>query len=222
MSAPLRNAATRRYRWAVLVLAAGYFLYQFKAVAAWEPGWQFRYLTIWALTASLASAWATLRFDRGEGPPPYVLASVAAVFNAVVVLMYWKLFFTDPALVNGDGPILWWQEYYLHLLGPVLQWIDALLLLGAFRRPLATLAAVVAVTLAYIGWAELVVRPLNDAPAGSVTSGLPYPFLNDMAPAERLRFYLTTTLTTLGFTALGVALTWARGWIIGTRRVARG
>ena len=53
--------------------------------------------------------------------------------------------------------------------------------------------------LAYVAWAELVVAPLNDGPVGSVATGLPYPFLNDMAFPARLGFYAATGAAGLVF-----------------------
>ncbi|SFP90047.1 hypothetical protein [Tranquillimonas alkanivorans] len=197
-----------RYRLFVFGLALVYWLYQFKAVGS-GFGWQFRYLTIWALTLSLISAAAMLRHSLGRGGPPYALAAVTAVVNGLVVLSYWRLYFTDPSLVNSAG-IAWWQEYYLHLVGPVLQWIDALVLFGAFRKPWRTLGWLVTLILAYVGWIELAVQPRLDWPQGSVTSGLPYPFLNDMAFDARLGFYAATGLSGLVLLAAGTGATWAR------------
>ncbi|MCG8694209.1 MAG: hypothetical protein MI806_23625, partial [Minwuiales bacterium] len=102
----------RSYRWAVFLLALGYWLYEF--LEALDPasgfGWQFRYFTIWALTASLLSAWAVLRLSMGwTRRRPETLAGAAAAMNAVATAMYWKLHFQDPALVSGDRPILLWQ-----------------------------------------------------------------------------------------------------------------
>ena len=42
----------------------------------------------------------------------------------------------------------------------------------------------------YVLWSEAFVQSFNDAPVGSVTSGLPYPFLNSMEWPERAEFYL--------------------------------
>ncbi|KAF0675934.1 hypothetical protein [Profundibacterium mesophilum] len=200
----------RIFRWGVLILAAFYWLELFRRIEPETFGWQFRYLTIWALSLSVVSAAMMLRHMRG-GSPPYVLAATTAIFNALVLLLYWRLYFTDPALVNGSGEIVAWREYYLHGAGPVLQIIDALLLFGAFRRPLATVAATLAGIVLYVGWIELLVGPRNAEPAGLVTSGLPYPFLNDLALGGRFEFYATTTVTGLVFIALGTIVTWARG-----------
>ena len=50
---------------------------------------------------------------------------------------------------------------------------------------------------AYVAWAELFVQRFNAKPEGSVTSGLPYPFLNSMEWGERLNFYLFNAGTAL-------------------------
>ena len=130
--------------------------------------------------------------------------AVTAVANALVVLLYWRLWFEDPALVQGRGPIVWWREYYLHALGPVLQWIDALFVYGAFRvrklwQPAIGLLALI---VAYIMWIERFVAPLNDFPYGRVETGFPYPFLNNLEFDGRMDFYVTTGIT--GFVFLGV------------------
>jgi len=70
----------------------------------------------------------------------------------------------------------------------VLQWIDVLAIKRGFRRVGAVAVWLGVAVLAYLGWSEFVVAPLNDAPVGTVTAGLPYPFLNDMDPAARLAF----------------------------------
>ena len=46
------------------------------------------------------------------------------------------------------------------------------------------------VCILYCIWIEFVIAPFNLEPVGSVTNGLPYPFLNDMSLSERLVFYL--------------------------------
>jgi len=46
---------------------------------------------------------------------------------------------------------------------------------------------------------EALTGPLNNSPVGSVTNGLPYPFLINMLFAERVSFCVTTTLIGLGF-----------------------
>ncbi|SLN69811.1 FAR-17a/AIG1-like protein [Pseudoruegeria aquimaris] len=135
---------------------------------------------------------------------------VTAVANALVVFLYWRLYFIDPALVNGGGEILWWNEYYLHLMGPVLQWIDFLFILGGARRILRPLAGLAVLVAGYSLWIELALQPLSIRPAGTVTSGLPYPFLNSMVLSERIAFYGSTAVTgavfLLVFWGLGAGL----------------
>ena len=69
---------------------------------------------------------------------------------------------------------------------------------------------------AYVLWAELVLQPMNDTPMGSVTSGLPYPFLNDLELVGRSVFYgsnfAISIVLLVGFVGLA--------WMI--RRLTRG
>jgi hypothetical protein len=46
------------------------------------------------------------------------------------------------------------------------------------------------VCIIYCIWIEFIIAPFNLEPIGSVTNGLPYPFLNDMSLYERVVFYL--------------------------------
>lgn len=201
------SPAVRTYRWIVFLLAAFYFAEQFwvREFGNMDKfGWQFRYLTIWALTGSMISAGLMLRPGWGTpgDPKGEVLAGLVGVINMMVVVSYWRLYFTDPALVNGENVPVLYREYYLHLLGPLLQWIDMLWIKRAFRRyaPVALWLAVLVIV--YLSWAELVVSPLNAEPAGHVTNGLPYPFLNDMAADQRAIFYGVTFASGLVFAAV--------------------
>lgn len=188
----------RIFRFAVLGLTIFYFLDRALA-ETWgldSFGWQFRYLTNWALTLSMVAAamMLTRRFggrdDRGA-----VFVSLVAVVNMLVVFSYWRLYFIDPALVNGGESIVAYREYYLHLAGPVLQLIDVLWIKRAFRFVGRTVAWLAVAIVVYVTWAEAVVGPLNAEPVGDVTSGLPYPFLNDMTWTERGMFYLSIFVT---------------------------
>jgi len=178
------------FRWVTFLLAGGYCLYQVVFADYSNPGGPFRFLTIWALFLSFYSASRMLALSEGRAVRDHHrTASVAAVVNVMVVYLYWKLFFTDPALVNGNGDIVWHQQYYLHALGPALQIFDALFVARVFRRPWRALTPLMAVLIAYIAWAELFVQRFNTLPSGDVTSGLPYPFLNSMEWGDRLGFY---------------------------------
>jgi hypothetical protein len=105
-------------------------------------------------------------------------------------------------VVNGENRIVPLREYYLHPAGPIPQWIDVLLVKRGFRRMVSVALWLGVLALAYLGWAEFVISPLNDGPIGSVTTGLPYPFLNDMEPAARATFYGATWALGLVFIAL--------------------
>jgi hypothetical protein len=128
--------------------------------------------------------------------------SVLAIINVLVVFSYWRLFFIDPALINGDNTPKPYREYYLHLVGPILMWIDLFWLERGFRRLLPVLGWLAVTVLLYVGWAELLVGPLNAEPVGDATSGLPYPFLNDMEPPARATFYGTIYGTGVIFTLM--------------------
>ena len=199
------------YRWIVFLLAAGYTVYQLLIDASYEQvGGPFRFLTIWALLFSFfcASRMIAREEARTERRWDAVIATTA-VLNAMVVYLYWKLVFDDPSLVrNRELP--WFQEYYLHALGPLLQWIDALFIHRAFRRLWASLGVLGGVVLAYVLWVEAVVGPFNETPIGSVTSGYPYPFLNNLEFAGRAAFYTQTAVG--AFILMGVFF--ALGWVI--------
>lgn len=201
----------RAFRVSTFAVTAYYFCLLFFTTDHDAFGWQFRFLTVWGLTASTVSAWFMLRLAYGFSDNRHeVWASVTVVLNATVVLMYWKIYFTDPALFYGadGGPESLHQEYFLHAFGPALQMIDAFFILGVFTKLRGTVIGVLTLPLAYIAWAELVLQPMNQTPAGSVTTGLPYLFLNNLEQPERVNFYITTVVTMLILFAGGVAFAW--------------
>ena len=170
-----------RYRLVCLLLSVGYFVYQFTGANYENFGIQFRYLTIWGLTGAMVSSYLLYRSKRNNLPETYrAFVSAVAVLNAMVVFLYWKLYFIDPSLVNYSGSIVWFQEYYLHALGPLLIIFDALFFNRSFLQIRNGALTIVGMCLLYVLWTEALTAPLNSIPAGSVTSGLPYPFLNNM------------------------------------------
>jgi len=179
------------YRWIVFLLAAGYCLRTIFFADYDGFGGPFRYLTIWALFLSFFCASRMLAISEGRSTRRWdALVSATSVVNAMVVILYWRLYFADPASVTSDGELgAVWLELYMHGLGPALQAIDALFVHRSFKRLKRALVVLVGVILAYVAWAEMVVGPLNDSPVGSVTSGLPYPFLNNLDFAGRSVFY---------------------------------
>ncbi|MDU8942345.1 androgen-induced gene 1 family protein [Ovoidimarina sediminis] len=198
------------YRWVVFLLAAGFMIRQLVVAADYgHAGGPFRYLTIWALVLSFVAASRMLALTEGRSEKTWSrLVMVAAVANGLTVLMYWRLWLQDPALVVAGDPLPLWVDYYLHGVGPVLQWIDVLFIYGGFRRPMRAVLPFLGVALGYLAWVELFVGPFNDFPVGPVTDGLPYPFLNALEPAARLQFYGVTVVTGLVILGLFAGLAW--------------
>lgn len=196
------------YRWIVFLLAAGYCLRMVVFSEYVQFAGPFRYLTVWALFFSFFCASRMIALEEGRITRRFDgIVSMTSVINAMVVFLYWRLFFADPNSVRQDGelgPI--YLEMYLHLLGPVLQWIDAIFIHRSFTRLGAAMAWLFGVIGAYVLWAELVLERVNDSPAGSVTSGLPYPFLNNLEFPQRAIFYgsnfAIAVVLLLGFAAL--------------------
>ncbi|WP_375279647.1 hypothetical protein [Pseudooctadecabacter sp.] len=179
------------YRWVVFLLAAGYCLRTIFFGSFDGFGGPFRYLTIWALFMSFFAASRMIALEEGRTTRRWdAFVATTAVVNAMVVILYWRLYFADPASVTRDGQLGdLWLELYMHALGPALQWIDATFIHRAFRKLWRTLGLLAGVIAGYVIWAELIVGPMNDSPVGSVTSGLPYPFLNNLDLAGRATFY---------------------------------
>ena len=208
--------ARRVYRWIVFLLA-GLFVLRMTVFGDYSaPLGPFRFLTVWALLASFFCASRMIARDEGRSARLWDgTVAATAVLNTMVVLLYWRLYLADPASVTRDGALGDWDmELYLHGLGPALQVFDALVLHRALARPRSgrrALGLLVAVVAAYTIWAERVVAPLNDLPAGRVTQGLPYRFLNDLALPERLQFYGTNLIVAALLLALYAALTRAPG-----------
>lgn len=180
------------YRWSVFLLAGFYVVWMLIIDADYSnPGGPFRFLTMWALLFSFFAASRMMAIVEGRSANDWpVLVAVTAVLNFMVVFLYWRLFLADPDNVTGSaGPPDWWIQYYIHALGPALQWGDMLGIHRNVRRFPQALMLLLGVVAAYIAWAEFFVRPLNDVPFGDVTSGLPYPFLNDLTVIGRALYY---------------------------------
>jgi len=79
-----------------------------------------------------------------------------------------------------------------------------------FRRVWRAALPLTLIIGAYVAWAELFVQRFNERPVGSVTSGLPYPFLNNMELSERAVFYAANAGMALGllvvFAGMGALL----------------
>ena len=179
------------YRWIVFLLAAGYCLRMVFFSEYEQFGGPFRFLTVWALFASFFCASRMVARMEGRTDRRWDgLVGATSVLNAMVVFLYWRLFFADPASVTSDGELgEFYLEVYLHGLGPLLQWIDATFIHRSFRRIWASLAWLCGIIAIYVMWIELAVQRLATEPMGSVTSGLSYPFLNDLEFPARANFY---------------------------------
>ena len=192
------------YRILVFSSALFYMIY-ILIVSDWtQPGGPSRYLTVWGLFFSLLISWRVLQNSRGRGNNRWdVFVSSSAIINAMVVFLYWKLFFENPMSVTTNGQLdVWWREYYMHLVGPVLMWIDALFINRVFQKVKKTILWLTGTITTYIVWIEFVVRPLNDSPVGKATNGLPYPFLNHLFLFDRLSFYVVNFIVAMMFLAL--------------------
>ena len=196
-----------QFRFVCLLFSMAYFIYQFTVANYDNFGIHFRYLTIWGLTGALIATLLLYNSKRNGKPEGYfAFVSAVAVLNAMVVFLYWKLYFVDPNLVNYSGSIVWYQEYYLHLIGPLLLIVDSLFFNDSFRQFHKGFLTAIGLCLLYIFWTEIITAPLNNSPEGSANKGFPYPFLNNMRLHDRILFYATTILTALAF--------YSAGWII--------
>jgi hypothetical protein len=194
----------KSFRIIIFLLTVFYSLEQFRDIDPAMFGWQFRYLTIWTLTANLIVAGQMLRLSTGKTTQKWEsFVSFVVVMNMAVVVQYWRLYFMDPLKVSPVEGTIWWKEYYLHVLGPILMWIDAFLILGVFSRLKPVFYAAIILGIAYPAWAELVLHPLNAKPIGTVTAGLPYPFLNNMEFGTRMVFYGFSTVANFVFILIG-------------------
>lgn len=209
----MSSCTTRIFRWIVFLLAAGYCLRMVLFSSYENFAGPFRYLTVWALFLSFFCASRMIAREEGRTTRRFDgIVSMTSVINAMVVFLYWRLFFADPTSVTSDGEIgPLYLELYLHLAGPLLQWIDALFIHRSFKRLGAALAWLFGVIGAYVLWAEVVLQTMNTTPMGTVTSGLPYPFLNSLPFEGRAVFYGTNFGVAVVLLLLFAALRWATG-----------
>ena len=201
------GGAVGLWRLGVLLLAAGFWAYEFTVQDLADFGWQFRFLGIWALSLSLVSGALALRLSLVPGAEaPETFFTVTAAVNAACVVMFWWFWTRDPSALMPGGEIAPSQLWYVHGLGPVLQWFEVLVLSRGARRIAAPVGWIAAVAVLYVLWIEGGVRPLNEVPGGLVTTGLPYPMLNDMELAARLSLYAQAAIVGIAF---GATFAWA-------------
>ncbi|MCG3269051.1 androgen-induced gene 1 family protein [Yoonia sp. I 8.24] len=198
------------YRWAVFLLAGGYVLRTLVFGGYDGFGGPARYLTIWALFASFFAASRMMAIQEGRSDKRWDgFVCMTSVINAMVVFLFWRLYFGDPTSVTSDGQLMAWHlELYLHLFGPLLQLIDTIFIHRSYRRLAPAFAWLVGVIGSYVLWAEFVVGPLNPSPVGTVTSGLPYRFLNDLELPQRMVFYGSNIAIAIVLLLLFAAIAW--------------
>lgn len=199
------------FRWAAFLLAAGYCI-RTLVFGGWDAfGGPFRFLTIWALFASFFAFSRMMAIEEGRSDKRWDgFVCMTAVINTMVVFLYWRLYFADPMSVTTDGELgAWHIEIYLHLVGPLLQVIDTIFIHRSYRRLGPAFAWLLGVIGVYVTWAEFVVQPMNSTPAGSMTSGLPYPFLNSLEVGDRMGFYVTNLTFGAALLLLYAGTAWA-------------
>lgn len=198
------------YRAVVLLLAIFYMSYSCINSNWGAAGGPFRFLTIWGLAMSLAMAWQMFRISLGQSSAKWdSFGGATAVVNAMVVFLYWTLYFEDPKSVTPNGQLdVWWREFYMHLFGPILMWIDAFFFNRIFRQLKHGLLLLVTSIVAYLAWIEFLVMRFNDSPVGSVTQGLPYPFLNNLDVSGRIIFYSSNIGVAIIFMFLFAGIAW--------------
>ncbi len=198
------------FRWTAFLLAAGYCI-RTMIFGGWDAfGGPFRFLTIWALFASFFVFSRMMAMEEGRSDNRWDgFVCMTAVINTMVVFLYWRLYFADPMSVTTDGELgAWHLEMYLHLFGPLLLVIDTIFVHRSYRRLKPAFVWLIGVIATYVLWAEFVVQPLNNSPAGAVTSGLPYPFLNNLELVDRMGFYITNAVVGIVLLLLYAGIAW--------------
>ena len=198
------------FRWIAFLLAAGYCI-RTLVFGGWDTfGGPFRFLTVWALFFSFFAFSRMMALEEGRSTKRWDgFVCMTAVLNPKVVFLYWRLYFADPTSVTSDGQLnAWHLELYMHLLGPVLQVVDTIFVHRSYRRLLPAIGWLVGVIATFVALSELVWQPLNSTPAGLVTSGLPYPFLNNLEFGERVVFYATNFVTAFAILLLYAGIAW--------------
>jgi hypothetical protein len=160
-------------------------------------GKQFRYFTLWSLLANFIAVLflsLSLKFTIFNQTKPFI--AISSMMGLFTIILYWGLFFIDPNLVNYAGERLdFFREIYLHLVGPALLFFDALIFKKAFSNFSRILPFAFVINFGYFTWLETLVEPNSDFPVGKITSGLPYPFMNDMLLEHRLIFMVVCFLS---------------------------
>ena len=153
-------------------------------------GKQFKFFTLWSFIANfLVFSILFLSMIGIRIKIPDSLVATSTLMGIFTIILYWGLFFIDPNLVNyTDQRLNLFREFYLHLIGPLLLVVEGFLFTRAFKNFFNITLCAAAINFGYFSWIELVVARFNEFPKGTITNGLPYPFMNDMGISERLIF----------------------------------
>lgn len=182
----------RNYRYIVFAIAMAYWSNLYIMY-----GFQFlHYLTNWGLTSSVICA-GLLAYESAFQKKLRINSFVIATFclNAVVMILYWKLYFKDPDLLYaGRTPMPWYRDDYVHLLCPLTQMFDALVLKQAFSNRL------------FKGMVYYLCISFSYSVCSEFLFALPYPFMWDLDLGQRIAFYVQGQLTGVFAFVMGVTL----------------
>ena len=140
----------------------------------------------------------SIRLKIFDQTKPFI--AISSMMGLFTIILYWGLFFIDPNLVNyADERLDLFREIYLHFAGPTLLFLDAFIFKKAFSNFKKIIPYAFVINFGYFAWLEILVAPNSDFPVGKITSGLPYPFMNDMLLEHRLIFMVVCFLCGASF-----------------------
>lgn len=165
------KAIKRAYSFVAFSWTLGHWLLHFLKANKKIFGWQFRYLTQWALTASMLFHMCTLlhrcmwRRQPTVRKTAYMLAVSVCVVNMLVFVLYWPAFFLQPGLI-GALTMSVSQDVFVHAVSPLSVFFDAMFWSKPFKKEhyKSSQAFTFAVFLSYVFWLEVLVTPLGKMP----------------------------------------------------------
>ncbi len=147
-------------------------------------GGAYRFWSDWGFAACVLSCyWMLSSTKRKKHAIGISVISAASVSYAG---LYWVFFLGAPgsgALPVSFEPV---TTAIIHSVVPLLQIINTIFFVNSFQRLKPIMYRILVLTIAYVIWLIVLVAPLNDTPSGTVTSGYPYPFLNNLSFIEVL------------------------------------
>lgn len=168
------------YSVASFVISASLWVAEF-FVSVVVPGRQFRFLTIWGLTAAMCMhAYQLVRMRRSPSSKVSALFTTAAAINLVILLMYWTAYFVFPHMIAVEGYHVL-HDIFIHAICPLLCIMDTAFLSNLSMDFKLSTTYLLASIVAYVLWLELFVAPF---------SVLPYAFLRGVTMSARIVCYL--------------------------------